>query len=84
MTKLSEAVDRLKADIGPTAATIDGCVNVDAGDISTILRALEERTAALRVFMGEDERFTVSIGGNPIAIERFLASARAALKEEKP
>ena len=34
---------------------------------------------ALRALLGGDEKMQVGIGGNPIYVEEFLASARAAL-----
>ncbi len=44
------------------------------------LAELSQRQAALiavlKVFLGHDPRFQVSIGGNPIAVEQFLATAR--------
>ena len=42
-------------------------------------RRVERLEAALRLFL-EDERFHVSVGGNPIAIEQMIGQARAALK----
>jgi len=81
MTKLSEAVERVKRNT-MDRETWENHRFIRFEDLVTLVRALEERKAALRVFMGEDELFIVSIGGNPIAIEKFLTSARAALKEE--
>ena len=34
---------------------------------------------ALAAFLGEDDRFDIAIGGNPIAVDRMLARARSAL-----
>lgn len=33
----------------------------------------------LAIFLGEDPRFDVAVGGNPIAVDKMLAEAREAL-----
>lgn len=42
------------------------------------VNAHDELVAALRCFL-EDERFLVSVGGNPIVVDRMLGQARTAL-----
>ena len=52
------------------------------GNAAFIVRAVNSHEAlvkALSIFLGEDGRFQVAIGGNPIAIDAMLAEARAAL-----
>jgi len=41
--------------------------------------ALKRAERALSIFLGGDDRFLVSIGGNPIAIETMLGEAEEAL-----
>ena len=46
-----------------------------------------ELLAALKVFLGHDERFLVSVGGNPNAVDEMLDGCRTLLKqlnEDKP
>jgi hypothetical protein len=31
---------------------------------------------ALKIFLGHDDRFQVSVGGNPIAVDKMLEEAR--------
>lgn len=38
---------------------------------------------ALSIFLGEDDRFQVAVGGNPSAVEAMLAEARAALASSR-
>jgi len=47
MTRLSEAVARVRAAVAPTAGAIDCDVQVDAGGLTLILAALDRRTAVL-------------------------------------
>lgn len=37
--------------------------------------------AFLRILLGEDERFQVAIGGNPLAVDRMLDEARRTLSD---
>lgn len=46
-----------------------------------LLAKVKRLEAALRLFL-EDDRFHVSVGGNPIAIEQMIGQARAALNQE--
>jgi len=43
-------------------------------------RALEaaapELLAICKIFLGEDDRFQIAVGGNPIAVDKMLAEAR--------
>jgi hypothetical protein len=39
----------------------------------------DELAKFLAIFLGADERFQVAVGGNPIAVDKMLADARAAL-----
>lgn len=38
---------------------------------------------ALAIFLGEDDRFQVTVGGNPIAVEAMLVKAHAALAKAR-
>ena len=60
------------------AALIVAAINALPGLLESAKR-VERLEAALRLFL-EDERFHVSVGGNPIAIEQMIGQARAALK----
>jgi hypothetical protein len=62
------------------------CPVCDAGSgdqcAKAALRDFEERQAlraALRIFLGHDDRFQVAVGGNPNAVEKMLNEARALL-----
>ncbi len=59
-------------------AFADACGNALPGLLESA-RRVERLEAALRLFL-EDERFHVSVGGNPIAIEQMIGQARALLK----
>lgn len=52
-----------------------------ARELARQVDELEAENAALlaivRIFLGEDARFQVAVGGNPIAVDRMLAEARA-------
>lgn len=37
----------------------------------------------LAIFLGEDERFQVAVGGNPIAVDRMLDKARDILRRAR-
>lgn len=37
----------------------------------------------LAIFLGEDERFHIAIGGNPYATDKMLAAARATLAKAR-
>jgi hypothetical protein len=53
-----------------------------AANAAFIVRAVNSHNAlvkALSIFLGEDGRFQVAIGGNPIAVDAMLAEARAVL-----
>ena len=47
------------------------------------MRASDELVELLAVFLGEDERFQIAIGGNPNAIEEFMGTARTALAKHR-
>lgn len=49
-------------------------------DVADVIDALEKVAA---IFLGEDARFQVAIGGNPHAIEAMLAESRAALSRAR-
>lgn len=42
---------------------------------------LEALMTVLKVFLGHDQRFQIAIGGNPLAIEKMLSSARRSLTD---
>jgi hypothetical protein len=44
-----------------------------------LIAAAPELLKYLSIFLGHDDRFQVSVGGNPIAVDRMLEEARAAL-----
>jgi hypothetical protein len=43
--------------------------------------AAPDLLASLQEFMGGDPRFQVGVGGNPIAVEKMIERARAAIKK---
>lgn len=60
---------------------------MDVGDMHKArATAAEQRIAAMRtylnIFLGGDDRFQIAVGGNPIAVDKMLAEARAAAERE--
>lgn len=46
-------------------------------EIQSLRQRVERLEAALRIFLGGDDRFQVMVGGNPDAVEKMLEEARA-------
>lgn len=45
---------------------------------------IEALIKTLKIFLGDDERFQVAVGGNPIVVDRMLAEARALVGTANP
>lgn len=42
---------------------------------------IEQMKTALRIFLGGDDRFRIVVMGNPVAVDKMLAAARAVLAD---
>jgi len=55
----------------------NGGPHPDSGEANArLIASAPAMLSILRAFLGHDDRFYVSIGGNPIAVEQFLSAAR--------
>jgi hypothetical protein len=77
MTETSEIVKRLRVP-----SLVPGGLRSQAADRLEVLEAENKRLREALGWFLEDGRFQVGVGGNPIAVEKMISAARAALKGE--
>lgn len=77
-------------DPSSICATCEKAMQIDRHRLVTIQEQLREATNVIdalekiaAIFLGEDARFQVAIGGNPYAIEAMLAESRDSLSRAR-
>ena len=71
-------IDCADDDVANDIARLMGAAPETAAERDRLKAINAELLAALQCFLS-DERFDVAVGGNPIAVNRMLANARAAI-----
>jgi hypothetical protein len=72
MTPTEEYYEKLLADVCRERERYNGMHQIAVMEIDRL-------RDALAIFLGHDERFQIAVGGNPIAVEKMMESARAVL-----